>query len=59
MHGDVNHRCRNTRDGRRCSGTYKSGLGVLWTECESCLARGVIGRQPCTACGGFGWRRVY
>ncbi len=58
LHADVNHRCRQIRDGRRCSGIYKSGLGVTWEECQTCLAHGVVGRQPCTACGGHGWHLV-
>ena len=52
----LNHRCDQVVHGRRCYGTYKSGVSNLWDPCESCEATGKVGPQVCTACGGFGWR---
>lgn len=57
-HADVNHRCREVRIGRRCSGTYKATLGMVWSECPGCHAYGKIGSQACTECAGFGWKRI-
>jgi DnaJ-class molecular chaperone len=53
---DLNHRCRSTFQGRRCYGTFKSGVTVLWDRCESCKGHGQVGTQPCAECHGFGWR---
>jgi len=56
--GDINQRCRKTVHGRRCSGIFKSGLGVggVWQECSSCNATGKSGARRCDECSGFGWR---
>jgi DnaJ-class molecular chaperone len=56
VHENLNHRCDKTVNGRRCYGTYKSGLAYLWDACESCEATGVVGSQKCSACAGYGWR---
>jgi hypothetical protein len=56
LHECVNHRCGHVETGRRCWGTFKSGVGMLWDACESCGATGKVGGQACTACAGFGWR---
>lgn len=53
----VNHRCDRVVTGRRCYGTYKSGIIDLWDACESCGATGWVGTVPCTACAGFGWSK--
>jgi hypothetical protein len=52
---DVNHRCTKPYRGRRCYGIFKSGLGIVWNECESCGATGMVGSLPCSSCAGFGW----
>lgn len=54
-HEDLNHRCNQVINGRRCYGTYKSAIAYLWDQCEACEARGKVGTQPCAACAGFGW----
>lgn len=54
-HESLNHRCDRTVTGRRCYGTYKSGVSHLWDQCESCEATGKVGSQVCSACNGFGW----
>jgi hypothetical protein len=54
-HEDLNHRCNQVINGRRCYGTYKSAITYLWDQCEACEARGKVGTQPCAACAGFGW----
>jgi DnaJ-class molecular chaperone len=56
QHEALNHRCDKTVTGRRCYGTYKSGVANLWDQCDSCEATGKVGSQPCSECGGFGWR---
>jgi len=55
VHEFLNHRCDKTVTGRRCYGTYKSGVSHLWDQCESCEATGKVGSQVCSACGGYGW----
>jgi len=55
QHESLNHRCDKTVTGRRCYGTYKSGVANLWDQCESCEATGMVGSQVCSACGGYGW----
>jgi hypothetical protein len=55
-HENLNHRCHKIVHGRRCYGTFKSGLSYLWDECDSCHASGRVGSQACAECGGFGWR---
>jgi hypothetical protein len=52
----LNHRCNQTVNGRRCYGTFKSGLTCLWDPCESCDSMGKVGSQVCTECKGFGWK---
>jgi hypothetical protein len=54
-HESMNHRCDKVVTGRRCYGTYKSGIGFLWDACESCEATGMVGSQVCSACNGYGW----
>jgi len=54
-HEDLNNRCRGSFNGRRCYGTFKSGVSSLWDECESCHATGHVGSQVCRECAGFGW----
>ena len=56
LHEALNHRCDKVVSGRRCYGTYKSGVAYLWDHCESCDATGVVGSLTCNACEGFGWR---
>ena len=56
LHEDLNHRCRSTVQGRRCYGTYKSGLACLWDRCETCEGVGRVGTQACGECAGFGWK---
>ncbi|MCC6473530.1 MAG: hypothetical protein IT514_07265 [Burkholderiales bacterium] len=51
----LNHRCQQSRYGRRCPGKYKSDLGHVWNECQSCRATGVLGGGACPDCGGWGW----
>jgi hypothetical protein len=53
---DVNHRCGKVVYGRRCAGTFKSSLGLVWDECLPCYATGKVGSQTCTECSGWGWR---
>jgi len=55
-HESVNHRCGKVVTGRRCYGTYKSGITNLWDACDSCGATGKVGSQTCGECGGYGWR---
>lgn len=55
VHEDVNHRCGKPYRGRRCYGIYKSALGMVWIECQSCGATGIVGSLPCSECSGFGW----
>jgi DnaJ-class molecular chaperone len=55
LHQDLNHRCHKSLHGRRCYGTFKSGMAYLWDRCESCEGTGEIGSQECSACRGFGW----
>jgi hypothetical protein len=55
-HELLNHRCNATVNNRRCYGTYKSALTVLWDACEGCEATGMVGTQVCTQCQGYGWR---
>jgi len=54
-HSDLNHRCHVVVAGRRCYGTFKSGMTCLWDRCESCDGIGMVGSQTCSACKGFGW----
>ena len=56
LHENVNHRCGHVETGRRCYGTFKSGVGMLWDACESCGATGKVGSQACAECKGYGWR---
>jgi DnaJ-class molecular chaperone len=55
LHEDLNNRCSHPFNGRRCYGTYKSGISNLWDPCEGCDATGQVGSQICSACAGFGW----
>ena len=55
-HEFVNHRCDKTVTGRRCAGTYKSGVSFLWDACDGCEATGKVGSQTCSQCEGYGWR---
>jgi len=55
-HELLNHRCNAIVNNRRCYGTYKSALTVLWDACEACDAAGKIGTQVCAECKGFGWK---
>ena len=55
LHESLNHRCDKIVTGRRCYGTYKSGITRLWDACESCEATGMVGSQVCSACAGYGW----
>lgn len=57
-HPDVNHRCTNALYGRRCSGTFKSSLGLSWDECQSCFATGKVGAETCVECCGWGWHLI-
>ena len=54
-HEFVNHRCDKVVTGRRCSGTYKSGVAFLWDMCSGCEATGKVGSQTCSECAGYGW----
>jgi hypothetical protein len=54
-HESLNHRCDKVVTGRRCAGTYKSGISHLWDTCTECEATGWVGSQTCHACGGYGW----
>ena len=54
-HQDVNHRCTRALYGRRCSGTFKSSLGLVWDECQACYATGKVGSETCVECSGWGW----
>jgi hypothetical protein len=51
----LNHRCSEVVNGRRCYGVYKSAMSYLWDQCDSCEATGRVGTQVCGACAGFGW----
>ena len=55
---DLNHRCFRTFHGRRCSGTFKSNLGLVWEECQGCSAAGEVGSEVCVECSGWGWRLI-
>lgn len=55
---DINHRCTKAVYGRRCSGSFKSSLGMSWDECLSCAATGTLGTETCVECSGWGWRLV-
>ena len=55
-HESINHRCGKSVTGRRCWGTYKSGIGYLWDQCDACGATGKVGSRDCTECAGFGWK---
>jgi hypothetical protein len=57
-HMELNHRCTRSLYGRRCSGTFKSNLGQVWDECQSCYATGTVGSEPCPECSGWGWHLV-
>ena len=52
----VNTRCNKVVTGRRCSGVFKSGLGQVWVECDSCKGYGQVGSMACSECKGFGWK---
>jgi hypothetical protein len=52
----VNSRCYKVVNGRRCSGVFRSGLGLSWAECESCKGYGLVGSVSCSECKGFGWK---
>lgn len=52
---ELNHRCDQTVNGRRCYGTFQSALTRLWDGCEACDATGQVGTQICSVCKGFGW----
>jgi len=54
-HQDLNHRCSGALYGRRCSGTFKSNLGLVWDECQACYATGKVGSETCVECSGWGW----
>jgi hypothetical protein len=54
-HQDLNHRCARALHGRRCSGTFKSDLGLVWDECQACSATGEVGSETCDECSGWGW----
>jgi len=56
QHEFLNHRCGKVVTGRRCYGTYKSGIGFLWDACDACGATGRVGSQACAECGGYGWK---
>ncbi|MBI4192098.1 MAG: hypothetical protein HY525_16355 [Betaproteobacteria bacterium] len=58
QHEYVNHRCNKTVHGRRCYGTFKSGLGEVWDQCQTCHATGKVGTQTCSECAGFGWHLI-
>lgn len=53
---EVNHRCGKVVYGRRCSGMFKSSLGLVWDECQPCNTTGKVGTQTCSECSGWGWR---
>lgn len=53
---NLNHRCSQVVNGRRCSGMFQSALTRLWDECQGCEGTGQIGTQACTECRGFGWK---
>ena len=55
MHESLNHRCDKVVTGRRCAGTYKSGISFLWDACSGCEATGKVGSQTCSECAGYGW----
>jgi len=57
-HADVNHRCTKAVYGRRCSGTFKSSLGMTWDECQACSAKGKVGTETCVECSGWGWHLI-
>ena len=56
QHMNLNHRCDQVVNGRRCYGTFKSAITFLWDQCESCEGIGKVGTQTCSACAGFGWK---
>jgi len=56
QHINVNHRCDQAVNGRRCYGTFKSAITFLWDQCESCEGTGKVGTQACSACASFGWK---
>jgi hypothetical protein len=55
-HEYLNQRCRESFQGRRCYGTFKSGVSALWDRCEGCHGTGKVGTQRCGECAGFGWK---
>ena len=55
---DVNHRCNKALYGRRCSGTFKSSLGLSWDGCQACFATGIVGSETCVECSGWGWHLI-
>lgn len=47
QHEYLNQRCHGTFQGRRCYGTYKSGVSALWDRCEGCQGAAVrLGFAP-------------
>jgi DnaJ-class molecular chaperone len=52
----MNSRCNKVVTGRRCTGVFRSGLGQIWIECETCNGRGRVGSVSCIECKGFGWK---
>lgn len=56
QHELLNQRCDKLVAGKRCSGTFRSGLTESWDECGSCQGMGQLGSQVCRDCQGFGWR---
>jgi len=57
-HQDINHRCNKALYGRRCSGAFKSSLGLVWDECQACSATGKVGSETCVECAGWGWHLI-
>lgn len=56
QHEYLNQRCHQVVNGRRCYGTFRSGLGYLWDRCESCQGSGRVGSRECGECAGYGWK---
>ena len=53
---NINERCGNKFNGKRCNGVWRSAISKGdWEECPTCKASGKEQQNRCTQCQGFGW----
>jgi len=55
----IDNKCTQRPDGKRCKGVYGSALNKNdWTNCSRCKTTGQMFGATCLACHGGGWRYV-